>query len=256
MTRTVCYEQPLNERVRALLRLEFLFHQAAHNLQGRSQWDSRNVLESLFDIMSLTGRNELKAELLKELDRQSMMLARVRQLPDVDLVAVEDVQDEIHRVSRRLHGVNAAAVDRVRQSEFLNAIRQRSSIPGGTCRFDMPALHHWLQSTDEDRTRDLEDWLSPFQPMCEGVDLILRLVRSSAHPHQELAQQGFFQRALDSTAPSQMVRVVVPSELGVFPEISGGRHRFSIRFLSQADVNQRAAAVKDDIAFELTCCVI
>ncbi len=256
MTRTVCYEQPLNERVRVLLRLEFLFHHAAHALQGESQWDSRAVLQTLFDLLSLTGRNELKAELLKEMERHSVALQRLRRNPGVDDATLDDVQEEISRTVRAVHGLNTARVEEVRQNEFLNAIRQRSSIPGGTCRFDLPALHYWLQLPSDQRVYDLERWLQPFQPLCDGVDLILRLIRHSTEPTQEVAIQGFYQRALDSSAPSQMVRVQVPDTASTFPEISGGRHRYSIRFLALRDVDQRPAQVRDDVPFLMTCCVI
>ncbi|HXH04591.1 MAG TPA: cell division protein ZapD [Candidatus Competibacteraceae bacterium] len=256
MTRTVCYEQPLNERVRILLRLEFLFHQIDHALAGHSQWDSRAALQGLFDILSLTARNELKSELLKELDRHSSSLHRLRQIAEVDTQALERIQEEIAQVSRRVHSVNVQSLEAVRQNEFLNAIRQRSSIPGGTCRFDLPLLHHWLQRDSSQRQADLENWLRPLQPLAEGVETILKLIRTSATPQEEIALQGFFQKALDSSAPSQMVRVILPVELGLFAEISGGRHRFSIRFLSQPSPDRRAVPVKDDISFQLCCCII
>ena len=40
----VLYEQPLNERIRSFLRLEYLFQQAAYHLSLQSEWDSRATL--------------------------------------------------------------------------------------------------------------------------------------------------------------------------------------------------------------------
>lgn len=77
MPQAVCYEQPLNERVRFLLRLEFLFQQVTHAMRGHSPWDSRFALQGLLDILALTGRNEFKGELLKELDRHATTLDAV-----------------------------------------------------------------------------------------------------------------------------------------------------------------------------------
>ena len=71
----IIYEQPLNERIRTFLRLEFLFSQAAQHLHDDSQWGSRNTLTSLLDILSIFGRTDLKTEVLKELERHTATLA-------------------------------------------------------------------------------------------------------------------------------------------------------------------------------------
>jgi len=63
------------------------------------------------------------------------------------------------------------------------------------------------------------------------------LIRDSATLRAELAIQGFFQRGLDGTAPNQLIRVLLPAGDGIFPEISAGRHRFTIHFLGSVDVH-------------------
>lgn len=256
MQNTVCYEQPLNERIRMLLRLEFLFDQINYAVSGTSPWDTRLALQGLFEIFNLTARNELRSELLKELDRHATTLNRLRQSRGVNTQALDTILEEIDDVVSQIHGLDTLVVEEVRQNEFLNAIRQRSSIPGGTCRFDLPALHHWLQHHSTERTIYLQGWLRPFLPMQASVRLILRLVRTSDIPDAEVAVGGFYQKALDSSAPSQMVRVFLPIESAFFPEISGGKHRFSIRFMQQSDPNQRASQTTEDISFQLACCII
>jgi cell division protein ZapD len=253
---TSCYEQPLNERVRLLLRLEFLFEKVTQTATGQSVWDSRTALQGLFEILSLTGRNEVRSELLKELERHAASLGRLRQSPGVDTGILDTILQDIAQAVDGLRGQNNLVLEAVRRTDFLSAIRQRSGIPGGTCQFDLPALHYWLQQDSTVRTYHLTHWLEPLQPMQEAVNLILGLIRDSALPRQAVAVRGFFQQALDSTAPNQLVRVMLSSEQGVFPEISGGRHRVSIRFMEQPDPNQRAGQSTEDIDFWLVCCVI
>ena len=256
MYQTVCYEHPLNERVRSLLRLEFLFHQVNHASAGHSSWDSRVALQGLFDLLALTGRNEFKKDLLKELERHDATLNRLRQAPGVHAATLDNVLAEIASAIDQVHGVNSLALDAVRQTDFLNAIHQRSQIPGGTCRFDLPAFYHWLRQDAPIRTGHLREWLAPLLPLQQATTLILRLIRESATPRSEIAIQGFFQRGLDSSAPHQLVRILLPPGNPLFPEISGGRHRFSIHFLEQPDPNRRAVQSSADIAFELVCCAI
>jgi cell division protein ZapD len=253
---TVCYEQPLNERIRMLLRLEFLFRQITENSAGNSIWHSRMALQGLFDILALTARNELKAELIKELERHSTALNGLRDTPGVDEEILDTILKEIGQIAQRIRELESLSVEELRQNDLLNTIRQRSIVPGGTCPFDLPAFHYWLQQDHETRTRHLQNWCSPFQPMKEAAYLILRLTRESALPRRETAEKGFFQRSLDNSLPNQLVRVFLSVGSTVFPEISAGKHRFSIRFMEQSDPNKRAAQTGEDIGFHLVCCAI
>ncbi|MBL8251541.1 MAG: cell division protein ZapD [Candidatus Competibacter sp.] len=256
MSNIVCYEQPLNERVRSLLRLEFLFQQVEHALEGQSVWDTRVALQGLFAILALAGRNEFKRELLKELDRHATTLGRLQQTPHIDSVTLHRVLAEIGEVIDKIHRQDHQLQETVRKTDFLSAAHKRSHLPGGPCQFDVPALHHWLQVDHPARIGHLRAWLSPFSPMQAAVALILRLVRDSATPKPEVAARGYFQRALDCVAPHQLIRVLMPAGQSCFPEISGGRHRFTIHFLEQPDPNSRTVQSTADIAFELACCAI
>lgn len=241
--------------MRVLMRLECLFSQVTQTATGQSEWDSRTALQGLFEIFNLTGRNEIKSELLKELERHSTNLNRLRQTPVVDLETLDAVLAELAQAISYLRDLSGPSLRDIRQDGFLSTVQRRSNLPGGTCVFDLPALHHWLQQDSYTRTRDLENWLQPLEPIRRAVGLILRLVRNSAMPREEIAVQGFFQKALDSSAPNQIIRVILPAGLPIFPEISAGRHRFSIRFMEQPDLTKRASQVTEDTRFQLVCCV-
>jgi hypothetical protein len=45
------FEQPLNERMRTFLRLDFLYSQALYHNEMQSQWGSRAAMGSLLDIL-------------------------------------------------------------------------------------------------------------------------------------------------------------------------------------------------------------
>ena len=255
MPATICYEQPLNERIRLLLRLEFLFEKINQTAVGDSIWDSLTALQGLFEILGMSGRNEFRSDFLKELERHAAILGRLRQSAQVDTELLDTILQEITVTIEGLRGLNHVALEALRRNEFLSAVRQRSGVPGGICQFDLPALHYWLQQDSAVRTHHLCNWLEPLQPLQLAIELLLKLVRDSAVPREALAARGFFQQTLDSHSPNQLVRVWLPQELGTFPEISGGRHRFTIRFMEQPDPDQRASQSKGDIHFWLACCV-
>ncbi|VAW80722.1 Cell division protein ZapD [hydrothermal vent metagenome] len=252
----IIYEQPLNERIRTFLRLEFLFSQAAHHLRGKSHWDSRSTLTALLDIMAIFGRTDLKTEVLKELERNATTLTRLEKNPDVDSKRLGDTLAELDTLTDRLHHNGGPIAASLRSNEFLSAIQQRSAIAGGTCDFDLPGYHFWLEQPAAQRTRDLAEWLNHFENIAHAIQLILKLIRESASIKSVVAQGGFFQKTLDPNLPCQLVRVSVKRKVPYFAEISGGRHRFTVRFLSTSEEDGHVHQTTDDIAFELGCCAI
>ena len=250
----VTYEQPLNERIRTLLRLEFLFAQTNAHTYSHSNWDNRAAINSLFDIISIFGRADLKTEIMKELERQAVFLEKLTQNPQVDAKRLESVLDEMDVLIDRLHGLTAQDMD-IRNNEFLSSIKQRSHVAGGTCDFDLPAFHYWLSQPEEKRIMDMQRWMEPFEPIKQSVNLILRLIRDSAQISNEVAEAGFFQKSLDQNSVCQMIRVTVAGDTPCFAEISGGKHRFTIRFL-QSSFNERPTQADQDIPFKLTCCML
>lgn len=256
VTDKIIYEQPLNERIRSFLRLELLFAQASHHLHGTSQWDSRGTLNSLLDILSIFGRTDLKTEVLKELDRHTGTLAKLRQNPGVDSQLLKQILDELDELNQTLHASDGPIGADLKKNEFLSSIQQRTAIPGGTCDFDLPAYHYWLHQSSEIRTRDLADWLGRFEAIARAIQLILKLVRQSAILKPVVAESGFYQLTLDANLPCQLVRVAVQQNVTHYAEISGGRHRFTVRFLTPDRTTGHTKQAADNVEFELGCCII
>ena len=71
----VAYEQPLNERMRNFLRLDFLYQQAVHHHTRPDPWSTRAAVSALLEILAITQRGDIRSEVLKELERQTNQLA-------------------------------------------------------------------------------------------------------------------------------------------------------------------------------------
>jgi cell division protein ZapD len=253
---TITYEQPLNERIRTFLRLEFLFDQAARHLRDDSEWGSRSTLGSLLDILNIFGRTDLKTEVLKELERHASTLARLSSNPDVDHSRLKATLAELDTLGKKLHARSGPIALDLKENEFLSSIQQRLAIPGGTCDFDLPGYHFWLQQPARQRTQDLGDWLSRFESVAGAIQLILKLVRESASRKTLTAEAGFYQKTLDANHPCQLVRVSVDGKLPYYAEISGGRHRFTVRFLEFSAHNGHTRQATSNIEFQMECCAI
>lgn len=254
MNASVLYEHPLNERVRKLLRLEFLLAQARHFLAGDSSWESRASLLSMLEILDALGRGDAKGELINELERQHGQLAAFRERAEIDQAQLRKLLDHLRDLITRLHRHPGQPGQSLRENEFLVNVRQRASIPGGTCTFDLPGLQHWLLRPPQERRISLQGWFEEFTLLQESVETLLHLTRETGRRSQEVAPDGSFERALDPERPFQLIQIQLQPSVSVFPEISAGRHRFTVRFLSQPDIGARPRTINEDIAFRLALC--
>ncbi|WP_052761159.1 cell division protein ZapD [Sedimenticola thiotaurini] len=251
----IIYEHPLNEKTRTFLRLEHLFRQVDFHIPQSSTWDSRAAITSLMDMVAIFSRADIKTELIKELKRHQETLAGIRAMPDVHEERLDQILRELQTVSVKLQQHSGQLGQELRENEFLKSITQRSSIPGGSCAFDLPLYHFWLQQPFEQRHQEIVAWRDTLEPVFTAVNLLLSLIRGSTTPTRELAPNGFFQQSLDAQSPAQLIRVGLPRESQLFAEISGGKHRFTIRFMEQSK-EERATQTKLDTTFFLNCCIL
>lgn len=252
------YEQPLNERVRTLLRLEFLFQQVSHGLEGDSEWHSRAVINSLLDIVSvLSSRGDIRSELIKELDRIAINLTRLAPSPAVDQARLLPLLDECRHLAEQLKSVRGLPTAELKRDELLASVMQRTGIPGGACGFDLPAFQHWLLRPAAERREQLETWLGNLEYLQQGNALVLRMLRDSAEPVALTAAGGVFQRTPDKSAPqAQLIRVLLPAASPYYAEISGSKFFFTIRFMQQTSTRERPIQSSEDVEFQLCNCGI
>lgn len=256
MTDSIIYEQPLNERIRTFLRLEFLFSQVDKAMAGQSEYQHRHAIDNLLNIVSVFERSDLKSEIIKELERLIATLSALENSPGVDSQTLDDLLSELDVVLDGLHANKAAIGQSLRENDFLYSIRQRSAIPGGTCDFDLPAYHYWLQHSDDVTCQQqIQTWLNTFSGIRAAINTTLHLIRASTHFKPVTATAGFYQHSLDSSQPNQLIRVKIPCDVDYYPEISGGKHRFTVRFL-RFDIAQRAQQTELDVPFSLSCCAM
>ncbi|NLG77897.1 MAG: cell division protein ZapD [Xanthomonadaceae bacterium] len=248
------YEQPLNERMRTFLRLDFLYSQTLYHEEQQDQWATRAAVNSLLEILAITARGDIRSEVLKELERQMSVMHDYSSRPGVDGSRLKAVLANLTRLRTELNSAGALFMQRLRDSEFLNSIKHRSSIPGGTCEFDLPDYRHWLDQPFEVRFAAFSDWMSTIRPLCDAVAELLWLTRESGRPRPEVATGGIFQVVFDRDTPNQLLRITLPPGTSLFPEISGSHHRCSIRFLNWTDVNVRPVQTTEDVQFLLTVC--
>jgi len=248
----IIYEHPLSERIRTMLRLEHLFRLASHYRNGESSWDSRTFVSTLIDILDIFSRGDLKNELIKELERSAQTLHSLMANPNVDSSRLATILKAMEHLIENLYAMKNQPGHELRQDEFLSAVRQRSTIPGGNCDFDLPAYHRWLEQPWPQREADQKRWFAQLDPIRQAIELLLKMIRNSADAVTAISEDGSYQQSLDSSQPFQLLRVSLPADSPYYAEISGSRHRFNIRFLHT--VNGRLEKAGQAVSFQITCC--
>lgn len=248
------YEQPLAERIRTFLRIEFLYQQVLYHHEQDSPWSSRATIDGLLGILAILTRGDVRGEVIKELERRTVELTRYQSQSGVDSGRLKAMLSNLVILRDQLTAQNAHFLHELKESGFLCSIKHRSAIPGGTCEFDLPDYNHWLSRDFKTRRGDFESWMTDLRPLCDGVAELLWLARQSVDATDELAVDGMYQQPIEKGSSIQMVRVAVPSLTRYFPEISGSQQRFTVRFLEWQDVYHRPAQTADDVPFQLYLC--
>jgi cell division protein ZapD len=248
------FEQPLNERMRTFLRLDFLYNQALYHNEVASQWGSRAAISSLLDMLAILNRGDVRGDVLKELERHLGLLNEFQNRHGIDTARLRSLLANLVRLRSELAAVGSSWLAPLRDSEFLAAIKHRSAIPGGTCEFDLPDYFFWLNQPPEVRIEAFGRWLALLRPLCDAITELLWLTRQNGRARDEIAAGGLFNHTFERDTPYQLLRIALPAGVHLYPEISGSHYRCSLRFLSWQGIESRPAQTQDDVAFVFTCC--
>ncbi len=248
----ISYEYPLNEKMRTLLRLEDLFSRVELFISRDHSNDHHAAISTLFEILEVVCRADLKSELLQELERQRRVLSSLHNNPAISETALDSVLSEIDQTSANLLAMSGKTGQHLRENEWLMSIKQRAVIPGGTCEFDLPSYHYWQNQEANLRRENLLVWLGPLLPLKAGSEIILRLLRESGKTFNFTAHQGTFQQ-MQGGRIAQMLRVSIRSDLACIPEVGANKYAINIRFIS-ANFATKSTLFEQDIPFELTFC--
>ena len=249
----ILYEYPFNERIRTYLRLEHLFKRLRELVSRDDALDHHYALATIFEVMDVGARADLKSDVLKDLEKQKHILNAYRGNPAISEGALDEVIVQLDQRFVALNSLPGKAGQALTENDWLMSIRSRVGIPGGTCEFDLPAYYAWQHKASAVRRDDLERWASRFAPLADSIQMLLKLLRDSGAPQKVIANGGQFQQNLPQGRTFQLLRLALDQKLGLIPEISGNRLMVSIR-LMRHESDDRLHAIADEAALEVTLC--
>lgn len=250
MTNAV-YEFPLNEKVRAYLRLEQLFKQLNQVHVASEDWQFINFFDALFTLLDLLERLDVRNDVLKDIEAHEKNLVHWSQHPKIDTQALQEALQTILTLRDKLKHSKKIGV-RLKEDKFLSSIRQRFSIPGGTCSFDLPNLHYWLKQPLENIRKDISDWFEELNLISNAIDITLSFLREKGSFSDVLATNGFYQGIADDK--NELIRVFSSTDQGYYPVLSGNKYRYAIRFTLFTPNENGSSSTDADISFKLASC--
>ncbi|OGT61384.1 MAG: hypothetical protein A3F14_00645 [Gammaproteobacteria bacterium RIFCSPHIGHO2_12_FULL_43_28] len=253
MSATIIYEQPLNETIRACLKLEQLFRQVDHQLANTDpEQATRNLTALIISILNVLDRVDLKIKLAKELSHYQASLKRFGKVPQIDAEKLQSLTKELDTLASGLIDSNGKIGQRLRDIELLNALRLQSVCTGGGNGVDIPLYYYWLQQPHTVRKKTILSWLAEFNRVRAAVTLLLDLIRHAKF-EQKTAVHGFHQELLDPQSNLRMIRIALDLSVQAYPEVSVGRHFMSIRYFSP-DIEKRPAQFIETLPFLIAYC--
>ncbi|XPF93896.1 cell division protein ZapD [Colwellia sp. RE-S-Sl-9] len=223
----VLFEHPLNERIRNYLKLEQLFKHL--NMSSSSNISSSHItyFNALFSIIDTLERNDIRGDLIKELEKLEQNLVVWSQAPDIDTSLLEDNLKQTIALLCELKKTKQQWLD-YREIKFLTGLKQRFAMQGGTCVFDLPQLHFWLSRDESLLFEEMNSWINLFSSITHSLCLILKFIRLRGEFECIKTDNGFYQ---DNGENILLLRIKTPNNANFYPTVSGNKFRYSIRFV-------------------------
>lgn len=253
----ITYEQPLNELVRTCLRLEQLFLQIDSLLSSPEVAQFSHLLTShVVYLLNILDRPDLKSKFSQEFNRYIEYFSKLKNSPQISKEALHKTLNQLESLKSYFLNFNGKLGNDLRENDFMSQVRLNLLSHSGGSFIDAPAYYHWLQwESAEQKQKIIRQWLSSFQDIRSAMQLTLDIVRNSSEPQTIVAEKGFYHQTLNPQLPCQLIRVSLPKTLKLYPEVSAGKHRLSLRFMAPS-VNERSQQTNESIKFKLTCCIV
>ena len=190
---TVLYEHPLNERIRNYLKIEQLFAQvySCHNNDSAIKTSHQVFFNALFSIIDTLERNDVRGELIKDLEKLEQNLVVWSKVPDVDTSALEINLAETVKLVSHLRTPQPIWF-KLKEDKLLACLKQRFAIQGGSSSFDLPQLHFWLHQNDAQIRKEMQEWLTLLSDISSSLAIILKFIRQRAEFETIEVDSGFY----------------------------------------------------------------
>ncbi len=251
---SLLYEFPCNEKYRTYLRLEALFRRFDWFCEQDSPVAHQAAISALFDLLDATARSDLRHEMIQEMERQRQRLMQLKTsdngFSELDAQTLDQLEKTIYTVANAVGRTGQS----VRENQWLQLVRTRQAIVGGTCEFDLPQFHHWMNRPPQTRREELLSYGTTLEPIREGSHLLLELLRQNSSIKTYTCEKGNFQQSMTHCQNIPLVQIWLPGDTNIIPEVSVNKFMLWVRF-SELDLNNKPHPIREgSLTFYMGMC--
>lgn len=252
----IAFEFPLNERIRRLLRIEEIYQKFEHQLKNTHDYFEFGCFNTLFEIVQLVSRSDLKIDFLQELERQEKKQSTLQsdQALKEEQLDLKKIISMIQVARKKLENIDVKPGFNFNNNLFLEEVKKRITSPGGLLDVDFPNFHNWtIQKTRKSKLEDFKSWSEPLMVFKDAASVLLIILRNQRHLELLKTKEGKHQKTIDPLKTFDLIRLEIAENLYVYPEISANKYTVNI-FFKELSKELRKEAVKSNLEFKYSIC--
>lgn len=252
----IIFEFPLSERIRRLLRIEEIYQKFENQLKNTHDYFEFGCFNTLFEIVQLVSRSDLKIDFLQELERQEKKqsgLLGLQGLKEGQLDSKEIIS-MIQVARKKLENIDVKPGFNFNNNLFLEEIKKRISSPGGLLDVDFPNFRNWAAlKTRKSKLEDFKSWAQPLIVFKDAASIILLILRNQCHVESIKIKEGKHQQTINPLKTFDLIRLELEKTLNIYPEISANKYTVNV-FFNQLNQDLKKELFKKNLEFKYSIC--
>ena len=242
------YEEPVQEKIRKFIKIEFLLNKIYYFKGKDNKSENYISLLALCELYEILSRSDIKSELIREIETQNTYLQKIKEIPQADSSKLNSVLEKQSQLLKLIYSIEINYLDHLERDILFKTILKNSFT-----QLQPASIDFWLSRDILNRETQIDLWLEPLIFIKRSIDFILEVIRKSGRFEDRVAEKGFFVEKLDPKKNILLVRVTLTSDLYYYPQISVGKQRLTIMFMTKDDRNNLVPH-QEDLTFILTTC--
>jgi cell division FtsZ-interacting protein ZapD len=238
------FEYPINECIRTCLKLEPILKKIERISSQTLPLQHKTQILLLITLIHILDRQDIKTKFVKLITQQQANLIALQDNDKVDQATLQFWIQKLKNLSTNLQNTSSLTGS-LKQDPLISFILQQPSSTQSVPNFMAPQLQCWLQLPDEHRLNQLAKWRQNLTLIEQLIHTLLPLIRNSKPFKQEVSEAGFFQTNLNKEQEIHLVRIKL-YQPDLYPEISIGKHRMILHFISIYTQQQVNAKIEFD----------
>ena len=242
------YEEPVQEKIRKFIKIEFLLNKIYYFKGKDDKSENYIALLALCELYEILSRSDIKSELIREIETQNSYFQLIKEMPQADSSKLNSVLEKQNILLKLIYSNEVNYLDHLGRDILFKTILKNCFT-----QLQPASIDFWLSRDILIRETQIDLWLEPLIFIKRSIDFILEIVRKSGRFEDRMAEKGFFIEKLNPKKNVLLIRVTLTSDLYYYPQISVGKQRLTIMFMTKDDKNN-LVPYQEDLSFILTTC--